>query len=375
LLNITAFAALIRRKRGEAELTQETLALDVFGDSARNVDISRLENALTPNPQEATVQKLCTALNISAAEMEPIRQSRVSAAQLDQIPTLSREELENIATRFQIDDVFDRKDADLRQLLTHKATGYRALKSQVDAIPDSMKRLSNLKAAAQDAIARVDLDEVENLMTLVHATELEEAAKSAEIRADTALLRGNVDHAFTLLSTTADSFAQVDPLEPARRRILTYCATLYNHGVRYSGTGLNAAEKLVATQLTPDLETDDPLLWAAGQNARAVMLQTQGTRTDGEKGADLLAEPVSAYRAALEVRTRADNPVDWAMTQNNIAIAQLTIAAHATYSDPSSALDEALTAVDKSLTVFDPVHMPYYHGTATRLRAQIDALS
>ncbi|MDF1729682.1 MAG: helix-turn-helix transcriptional regulator, partial [Sulfitobacter sp.] len=116
MFDVTAFGALIKRKRGEARLTQETLALDVFGDSSRKADISRLENAKVPNPQEATVQKLCTALDISPAEMEPIRQSRPSAAQLDQIPTLSREQLEDLAARFQVEAVYDRSNRELRSL-------------------------------------------------------------------------------------------------------------------------------------------------------------------------------------------------------------------------------------------------------------------
>jgi len=373
LLDITAFAALIKRKRGEARLTQETLALDVFGDSARKADISRLENAKVPKPQEATVQKICKALDISIAEMEPIRQSRLSAAQLDHIPTLSREELENIANRFQIDGVYDRTDADLRQLLTQKATEYRALRAEVDAIPDSMKRLANLKAAAQDAIARVDLDEVETLMTLVHAAELDEAATSAEIRANNALLRGKVDHAYSLLCAAADSFAAIDPLEPVRRRILRYSEILCTHGLRYGGKGLGLAQAIVADLLTPTLKDRDAWLWAAGQNCLAIALKNQGSRSDGEKGADLLAQAVTAYRAALKVSTLADHPVQWAETQENIAIAQEAIANHDSCADRHAALQAALAAVENALTVYDPATMPYDYGTATRLRDRIQS--
>jgi len=32
----------------------------------------------------------------------------------------------------------------------------------------------------------------------------------------------------------------------------------------------------------------------------------------------LLQEAVAAYRSALEVRTKTDQPQDWAMTQNNL---------------------------------------------------------
>ncbi|MDP5358611.1 MAG: helix-turn-helix domain-containing protein [Paracoccaceae bacterium] len=74
LLDLPAFGALITRILGEQRLTQETLALDVFGDSTRKGDISRIENARI-TPQEATIQRLCAALNISNAELDPIRMS------------------------------------------------------------------------------------------------------------------------------------------------------------------------------------------------------------------------------------------------------------------------------------------------------------
>lgn len=268
-MDIVGFAALIKRKRGEMGkkgISQETLALDAFGDAARKADISRLENAKTANPQEATIQKICTALNISAAEMEPLRQSRPSAAQLDNIPSLSREALQNLAARFNIEDSFEVPDEALRKELTKRADEFRALKAEVDAIPDTMRNLANLKAAAQDAIDRVDLEEVEGLMALVHETELEEAAKCAEIRANTALLRGKVDDAYRYLAATADSFAAIDPLEPARKRILQYFLILRNHGLRYGSLGLSASEKILNPILNNNLRKTDPWLWGAGQN-------------------------------------------------------------------------------------------------------------
>ncbi|WP_273508084.1 helix-turn-helix domain-containing protein, partial [Planktotalea frisia] len=63
-MDLIALGALIRAKRGQAKITQETLALDVFGDSTRKGDISRIENGKV-TPQEATLQKLCDALSIS----------------------------------------------------------------------------------------------------------------------------------------------------------------------------------------------------------------------------------------------------------------------------------------------------------------------
>ncbi len=345
-----AYGALVKRKRGEKRLTQETLAGDVFGDSTRKGDISRIENGKI-TPQEATIQKINAALGISAAEMEPIRQARPIAEQLDRIPGLSLEDLQNLAARFGVDDTFDNTNADLlRRLLTEKAKEYRALRKEVDAIDESMKRLSNLKAAAQDAIARVDLEEVENLLLLVQATELEEAAKTAELRADNALLRGKVEDAYRILSAAADSFAGVDPLEPARRRDY-YAIRLARHGERYGGTGLPMAADMFRAALTVTTREDHPVHWATTQQNLAIALRNQGSRTAGPEGAALLAEAIEAYRAALTVRTREDHPVQWATTQQNLANALRTQGARTAGPEGAALLAEAIGAYRAALTV------------------------
>jgi tetratricopeptide (TPR) repeat protein len=55
------------------------------------------------------------------------------------------------------------------------------------------------------------------------------------------------------------------------------------------------------------------------QNNLGLALQEQGIRTGGEAGARLLAEAVTAYRHALEVRTRETLPLQWAQTHRNLA--------------------------------------------------------
>ena len=118
------------------------------------------------------------ALKSAADEtLELARKQETRASQLDNIMSLNSEALQNLAARFNIDDCFKLSDEALRKQLTLRADEFRALKAEVDAIPETMRNLANLKAAAQDAIDRVDLEEVENLMAMVNETELEEAAK------------------------------------------------------------------------------------------------------------------------------------------------------------------------------------------------------
>ncbi|WP_143104156.1 helix-turn-helix domain-containing protein [Poseidonocella sedimentorum] len=309
----------MKRKRGEKRLTQETLAEDVFGDAGRKGDISRIENGKV-TPQEATIQKLCTALDISNAELAPIRMARPDARQLDQIPTLSRDELELLAGRFRVADAVDKSDAELRELLDNKAAEYRDYKAQIDGLDERVAAIANLKGAAQDAAERLNFDEVEDLLSRVDEVETEIAAETKVARARNALMQGKVERAYEILSAAADSFASVDPLEPVRRR-LVYEDLLYAHGLRYGGAGMALSEAMIRQALAQVEKGHDPELWAHAQNNLAIALSNQGKRTGGPEGAALLGEAVGAYRAALEVTTRAEHPVDWAMAQNNLGAA------------------------------------------------------
>ena len=65
-----------------------------------------------------------------------------------------------------------------------------------------------------------------------------------------------------------------------------------------------------------------PLDWAKTQNSLGNALAILGQR---ERGTARLEEAVAVYRAALEERTRARVPLDWAMTQNNLGNALWTL--------------------------------------------------
>ncbi|MDZ7304532.1 MAG: hypothetical protein ONB44_20600, partial [candidate division KSB1 bacterium] len=62
-----------------------------------------------------------------------------------------------------------------------------------------------------------------------------------------------------------------------------------------------------------------PQDWAMTQNNLGTVLRALGTRTGGEEGAKLLAQAVTALKASLEVRTFEHLPVAWAQSQYNLA--------------------------------------------------------
>ncbi len=108
------------------------------------------------------------------------------------IPALSREELQNLGARFALDGAFTMPDGELRRLLKLKAEEFRTLKAQLDAVKEGNASTRNLKAAAQHAIERGDLDEAETLLSRVYEVEMEAANETARVRAETANLMGRV---------------------------------------------------------------------------------------------------------------------------------------------------------------------------------------
>lgn len=237
-------------------------------------------------------------------------------AHVGSLAKASRDQMEALAARFEIERVFALDDAALRELLEKKAEEYRSFKAQIDAIDDRIAGLGNLKVAAQAAAEKPDLEEVERLLLMVHETELDIAWQTASLRVDNALLRSRVDDAFHILAAAAEAFAAVDPVEPARRLIDDQ--RLYDHATRYGGSGFVRTVELGRRALACVNEDAHPDLFAAAQNNLGSALANQGHRVGGQESAGLLGEAVDAFRAALRMYTEADYAVDWARTQNNL---------------------------------------------------------
>ena len=86
-----------------------------------------------------------------------------------------------------------------------------------------------------------------------------------------------------------------------------------------------------------------PLDWATTQNNLGNALLVLGDR---ESGTARLEEAVAAYRAALEERTRERVPLDWATTQNNLGIALWTLGER---ESGTARLEEAVAAYRAAL--------------------------
>jgi len=333
------------------------------------LDDTTFTGTIAPQINRAVLARLT---GIAAGQDELNRKYGSLAGSLDKLRDLNLQHLQILARRFGVDDAFDLKSGQLRDILVIKAEEYHALKSEIDANNEGMHGLANMKAAAKDAIDRLDFDEVEHLLSMVHSAELEETAKTAALRAGNALMRGRAAQAFDLLNACANSFGGDDNVAPARKR-LEFADLLYQHGVRYGGQGLEMAVRMNTDALDTLTRARQPQLWARAQNNLGAALTQQGRRTGGAAGNDLLAQAVTAYRDALNVYTQDAHPVDWATTQENLAIFYLAMAQRDGCVDPRAKLQRALKHVKAALTVFDQDHMPFNFNKATEVRDTIIA--
>lgn len=355
MLNFLAYAALVKQKRGAKKLSQENLATDALGDPARKGEISRLENGKT-KPHETTIQKINAVLDITEAEMLPIRQSMLTSSALDDIPGLMRRDLEDLAARFHIENPYDQNDAQLRDMLTKRAEDFRALRKEVDDLKLVSPRLANQHAAAMDALNQFRVEEAEEI--LENAREvvrdqlrepLEINAQLMEAQAAAALLRGDVNEAYRTLCIAADSFGSIDPLEPTRKRIEKYCARLQSHGARYGGSGLLKCIDMMSPLVSDTLKSQDEDLWKQGQNNLAIATQTYGRRVKGAKGRDFLSLSISAYEALLSAAT---DPQSLALVQINMATSLFFLGKKTGGSAGEKLLARAISAQETGLTVF-----------------------
>ena len=176
-------------------------------------------------------------------------------------------------------------------------------------------RLATPRAAAEAAIADGDFDEADAILARGEDLQQEpwtpvEVRRQAGLRAaraDALLLKGDADGAAAQFEAAAGLLLPFAPEEAASVRH-TGAGRLYDDGLRVGGTGLVHAIELCRRNEAIWTRATHPEDWVKTQICLGLTLTDQAGRTEGAAGAALLADAVAAYRAALEVFTRAAHP-------------------------------------------------------------------
>ena len=92
------------------------------------------------------------------------------------------------------------------------------------------------------------------------------------------------------------------------------------------------------------------------------------TLGERESGTARLEEAVTAYRAALKEYTRERVPLQWAITQNNLAG---VFEALFDRTGKRSLLNDALEHLERAISVFSEAEASHYFSVAGRIKAHI----
>ncbi|MEX0317607.1 MAG: hypothetical protein AB3N21_06635 [Ruegeria sp.] len=275
------------------------------------------------------------------------------AAKLDNLAAQSRDTLDALALRFGELTPEALSLPDLRTFLIEKARDYRDLRQEVEALRGTAPRIDNVLSAVEATIESLDLDEAERLLASVRETSaealrkpLEDNARVMEAQARIALMRGRPERAFTLLSSAADSFAALDPLEPSRRR-LSYARAFYEYGERFGGPVTELAER-VAEAILGVVNDADPVIFSEAQNVLGLSLLSQGRYAADAHGSDLLERAVEAFTIAGRV---AEGHLR-AAALDNLSLVRMTQAHRAAPADRSVLLRSAIEGSQAAIELF-----------------------
>ncbi len=246
------------------------------------------------------------------------------AGKLDNLEAQTRDTLDALALRFGEPEPERLSLAELRAFLVEKARDYRALCAEVEALRGATPRIDNVLSAVEAAIETLDLEEADRLLASLRETTaetlrkpLEDNAKVIEAQARVALLRGDPEAAYRLLSAAADSFAGIDPVEPARRR-LSFGYLLQARALRYGGDGLGFAARMYSDALSRLNRGRDPKLRIGLASNLGNALQEEGLRVGGEQGFRLLVSAREMQESALHVAKENFAPADWGIISSNL---------------------------------------------------------
>ncbi|KAA9005069.1 helix-turn-helix domain-containing protein [Histidinibacterium aquaticum] len=418
------FGRLVRSYREDIGLSARDLAIRVWNDEARKSSISRLENGRVGRPAAETVQKIALALDIPQEEIDGLRApsadiGSVLSQHLGDLARSSRDQLEALAARFEIDRAYDRSSENLRQLLEAKADEYRAYRRKIDLLDERQDEIVAARAAANAAADRLDLDECEHQLLIADRLQTLLFVETKEARASYALLRGQVDKAFELFRSAADALRTVDSLETARR-LKGYFVQLYDHGLLYGNDGLALSVDMARHALAAFPERGEE--WAQFLMSKANALANLGDRTEGGTGTalleeavgdyqvvlthfgrtgdrersgvaqhnlggalclladradatasriDLLEKAIGTFRVALEVRDQHASPREWAMTMQNLAVALRDLGAATEDEVGRRHLMEAVEICERSLAIRTKDSSPFEWAMTQENLAQV----
>jgi tetratricopeptide (TPR) repeat protein len=252
------------------------------------------------------------------------------------------------------------RDEDIPNRLDENADELIKLRAEIARLKLGPASLASFAQQAQTLIDKGDLDGARAALAEGRAAARTVREQSSGYESDFLAQQAKIDHLQLAYQRAAANYAQaaavIAPFDQQKQWgfSLARADELNSQGDEFGdNVALAAAIDQYRGCLLLAPRAQRPLDWAKTQNNLGIALETLGDR---ESGTEQLEEAVAAYRNALQVFARERVPLDWATTQNNLGIALQTLGERGS---GTAHLDEAVVAYRAALAERTREHVPF----------------
>jgi tetratricopeptide (TPR) repeat protein len=242
------------------------------------------------------------------------------------------------------------RDEDIPQRLNEKADELIKLREEIARLRGGPAELASFAEQAETLINKGDLDGARMVLAAGRTMARTLREQSSRYEADFLAQEAKIDHLQLAYRDAAMKYAEAAGLIAALDRqkqwefALAQANELNSQGDEFGdNAALVEAINVYRESLLLAPRAQRPLDWAMTQNNLGLSLWRLGER---ESGTARLEEAVAAYHDALKEYTRERVPLDWAMTQNNLGNALAALGAR---ESGTARLEEAVAAFRDAL--------------------------
>ena len=256
------------------------------------------------------------------------------------------------------------RDEDIAKRLDEKADELVKLREEVARLRRGPAELASFAQQAQVLIDKGDFDGARAALAAGRAAARALREQSTLHEVEFLAQEAKVDHLQLAYRDAAGKYSEAASIIAAvdqRKQwefVLAQANELSSQGDEFGdNAALTDAIDVYGNGLLLAPRAQRPLDWAMTQNNLGIALQTLGAR---ESGAAKLDKAVVAYREALKERTRERVPLGWAATQNNLANALQALGER---ESGTAKLDEAVAAYREALKEWTHERVPLEWAT------------
>ena len=361
------FGRLVALHRGEQGLTQRQLAIRAFDDESRKPRISELERGKTANPDQAIVDALTVALNLSPEQVSDCRtkgQERTGIITFEQHEEIARQRVaeaeEKLRTTNNDELVFLQRQLDeAKRRLEDKETDYARTLQELEAARDRLSHLHNTLEAEKITAAERALERGETTLADALFAEAQEklTAQAGDMAAQAAALafqRGRMAEEAIRLHDADQHYAEAARLSPtyehlAKAGMLADKCGDYRRGSRIKEQLIEAAAAESGSEST--------------QMATALNNLAENYRALGRFAE---AEPLFRQALAIDAKTIGTDHPNYAIDLNNLA---LVLEATGRFDAAEPLYRQAMAITEKTIGTDHPDYAIHLNNLALLLEA------